>query len=48
VRVVGDLRHNGFNGADAVELLVEQVTSAEALVEHPQPGARLPASAPPL
>jgi single-stranded-DNA-specific exonuclease len=48
VRVIGDLRHNGFNGADAAELLVEQVTPADPLGERVQVGARLPASALPL
>jgi single-stranded-DNA-specific exonuclease len=30
VRVVGDLRHNGFSGVDAVELLVEEVSLVPA------------------
>jgi single-stranded-DNA-specific exonuclease len=30
VRVVGDLRHNGFGGVDAAELLVEEVTASES------------------
>lgn len=30
VRVVGDLRHNGFGGVDAAELLVEEVAASES------------------
>jgi single-stranded-DNA-specific exonuclease len=30
VRVVGDLRHNGFGGVDAAELLVEEVAVSES------------------
>jgi single-stranded-DNA-specific exonuclease len=30
VRVVGDLRHNGFGGVDAAELLVEEVGASES------------------
>jgi single-stranded-DNA-specific exonuclease len=31
VRVVGDLRHNGFGGVDAAELLVEDVAASESV-----------------
>jgi single-stranded-DNA-specific exonuclease len=34
VRVVGDLRHNGFSGVDAVELLVDDVGPAVATPEE--------------
>lgn len=34
VRVVGDLRHNGFGGVDAAELLVEEVAASDSAAPH--------------
>jgi single-stranded-DNA-specific exonuclease len=41
VRVVGDLRHNGFSGVAAAEVLVDEVTPVGASSDSVEAGARL-------